>query len=185
MRFWSSIAIRLFRAEAIRLMDGMEWSGDTPVTVKPLLWYSPGEYLCQLNVSSNLLQCSFLVFELRNCLLCLKKIDPSMTPVQHSFTIVPKDTSIIKLYSSTFHKLLSKMYLSKRSLLAALFLSSASFTAASDVVDSSLELSSTYREKLMLFRNKYVIWKNQHSISYGVDVMEIEKMKTWVDNHGE
>jgi len=84
------------------------------------------------------------------------------------------------------------MFLSKRSLLAALFLSSASFTAASDIVllqlqshDSSLDLSSTYQEKLMQFRDAFVDWKDQHSISYDVVDMEIQKMKTWVDNHGE
>ena len=134
-----------------------------------------------------------VLFWFSNCLL-LKKIDhrdTSCFPVQHSFFIIPIDTSY---HSPTFHEPISKMYLSKRSLLAALFLSSASFTAASasDVVllqlqthDSSVDLSSTYREKLMQLRDAFVNWKDQHSISYGVGVMEIQKMKTWVDNHGE
>ena len=84
------------------------------------------------------------------------------------------------------------MNLSKKSILAALLLSSAVFTnAAPDTglaqpeTADSLDLSSTSQEKLTKFRDAFVEWKNQHAITYDMAETEIQKMKTWIHNHGE
>jgi len=77
------------------------------------------------------------------------------------------------------------MYLTKKSLLAALFLSSATFTnAAPDIVLTQIEATGSL-ERLIEFREAFVQWKNHHAITYDVAETEIQKMKTWVDNHGE
>jgi len=82
------------------------------------------------------------------------------------------------------------MNLSKKSILAALLLSSAVFTnAAPDTglaqpeTADSLDLSSTSQEKLTKFRDAFVEWKNQHAITYDMAETEIQKMKTWIHNH--
>jgi C1A family cysteine protease len=50
--------------------------------------------------------------------------------------------------------------------------------------DSELNsLSSTYREKLIQFRDNFVAWKNKHSISYAAAETELKKMITWIENH--
>lgn len=46
-----------------------------------------------------------------------------------------------------------------------------------------LNLSASYKEKVLHFRDEFVAWKKKHSISYSAVETEIEKMMTWIDNH--